>query len=334
MTMTLAERIRAFATLGQELARSPDFISDERVRLENPWFTTDNVRLAIGGIISFLDHDRLQSWTSRYSLERAIPKKIGVVMAGNIPLVGFHDLLVVLLAGHHLKVKVSSQDSVLMRHIADQLLSIEPRFAGAVAFEERLAGIDAVIATGSTNTARYFDYYFRSIPHIIRKNRASCAILSGNETAEERAALGTDVFSYFGLGCRNVSKLYVPAGYDFPTLINSWASHESVIRHTQYGHNYDYQKSIFLVNQIPFFDNGFILLKEEVNLVSPVAVLFFEYYRDTGELSAALEAQAGKIQCLVSSDQRKGSVRFGRAQFPAVDDYADGVDTLKFLADL
>jgi hypothetical protein len=335
--MILADRISAFARLGDQITGLPhgelEVIQQEATRL-NPWFTSFNVAMALTGITRFLGEPVLHRWTSSYPLERQQPKTIGVVMAGNIPLVGFHDLLCVLISGNRLKAKLSSQDSFLMPYLCRLLLKIEPRFHDLIHFAERLDNIDAVIATGSDNTARYFEYYFRTIPRIIRRNRSSCAIVSGKELPDDLSALGTDVFSYFGLGCRNVSKLYVPAGYDFTRLFQAWEKFSTVLHHHKYANNYDYQKSILLVNRIPFFDTGFILLKDDPSFVSPISVLYFEYYNHPEDLKEKIKSHLDKIQCLVSAQQWfAGTEAFGQAQFPEVMDYADKTDTLKFLVE-
>jgi hypothetical protein len=335
--MKMENRINAFATLGQRLNHWENGEKEalyDRVQAENPWFTTPNLDLAFRGIQKFLTPEKLHELVSGYTF-KSEPKKVGVAMAGNIPLVGFHDLLCVLLSGHSIVIKPSSQDSVLIRFIKDQLIDIEPAFAEKIFIEERLNHVDALIATGSDNTARYFEYYFRKIPHIIRKNRSSCAILVGEEPAEELSALGNDVFSYFGLGCRNVSKLFVPADYKFDGMFRSWENFSSIIHHHKYANNYDYRKSIYLVNRDPFFDNGFVLITENKALVSPISVLFFEYYEDQKDLHQKMEEQKDKIQCIVSAQGWwPGSVGFGQAQFPDVADFADGVNTLAFLQSL
>ena len=254
-------------------------------------------------------------------------------MAGNIPMVGFHDFLSVLISGHRLKAKLSTQDSVLLTDLAHRLMEIEPEMRDYIQFSDRLHEVAAVIATGSDNTARYFEYYFRDIPHLIRKNRASCAVILGEESQEELKALGTDIFSYFGLGCRNVSKLYVPAKYEFTKLFQAWDQSGKILHHSGYFNNYEYQKSILLVNRTDFFDNGFILLKEEEALVSPIAVLYFEYFTDQDALLDKIKKNEAKIQCTVSARHGfKGSEVFGQSQFPEVSDYPDKVDTLKFLS--
>ncbi|MEJ7661621.1 MAG: acyl-CoA reductase [Hymenobacter sp.] len=258
---------------------------------------------------------------------------MGVVMAGNIPLVGFHDLLCVLLSGHSLLAKLSKDDTVLMRWIIQELTTIEPAFGERIKVMERLNAADAFIATGSDNTARYFEFYFKSRPHLIRRNRTSLAILTGHETAEEMLLLGADIFQYYGLGCRNVSKLYVPAGYDFVPLLDALQPWYPVLNHHKYQNNYDYNKSIMLVNAVPHFDNGFLLLTENAALVSPISVVHYGTHVQEIDLLDQLTDVAARTQAIVSAGGRcAGSVPFGRAQHPGVDAYADGIDTMEFLA--
>ncbi len=332
--MTLEKRIKAFHQLG-ELIRN--LSSDEKENLftktanENPWFTDQNVEQALKGISKFLDQQVLEKWLSPYSFTGA-SKKVGVAMAGNIPMVGFHDLMCVLLSGHQLVAKLSSSDSVLMKFVRDSLIAIDPSFAEKILFEERLNGVDAVIATGSDNTSRYFEYYFRNIPHIIRKNRSSCGVILGEESPEEFLLLGKDIFSYFGLGCRNVSKIFVPENFDFPVMLKSLEPFQPIVNHHKYANNYDYQKSILLINQNHFYDNGFLLLTENENLVSPISTVYYQYYKDQSDLNQKLQLKEEKIQCIVSArGWFKHSIPFGEAQLPAVNDYADGVDTMAFL---
>jgi len=338
--MNLDQRITAFVKLGQRIATlsNEDFKTlHDKAAQKNPWFTADNVRIALRGISKFLVEDTLRAWTSTegYSLTPAQPRHVGVAMAGNIPLAGFHDFLSVLIAGHKLHAKLSSQDSVLISFLSETLQQHEPNFASYISFQERLNGVDAVIATGSDNTSRYFEYYFRNIPHIIRKNRSSCAVIMGEEDQAQLTSLGRDVFSYFGLGCRNVSKLFVPEQYSFIPLLDSWEGYKEISNHHKYANNYDYQKSILLVNQVPFLDNGFVMLTEHKNLVSPISTLFFEHYKDLPDLYDKLNLHSDKIQCMTSANSWfKESVSFGQAQFPEVADYADKVDTLKFLSAL
>jgi hypothetical protein len=324
--MKLLERINAFAELGNVLHSIEP--ADKNVLFgqaanNNAWFTPSQCDLAIKGIIKFLNKEKLANWVMPYNPGLSIPRKVGVVMAGNIPWVGFHDLLSVLISGHHLAAKLSSQDTVLMRFIVDQLVKIEPRFSEHIDFVERLNDVEAVIATGSDNTSRYFEYYFRNKPHIIRKNRSSIAILTGNETKTQLTDLGRDVFSYYGLGCRNVSKLFVPKDYNFNELFECWEIYHDVFDHHKYANNYDYNKSILLINRVPHLDNGFVLVTESTTLVSPISVVYYEM----GEP----DLTSDKIQCIVSAT---GHVPFGKTQEPELTDYADNVDTLKFLTGL
>lgn len=335
--MKLEDRIEAFAALGNKiegLSESERKLIYENAAQYNAWFTAESVRMALTGIRHFLKKENLHAWTSRYPLNDVKEKTIGVAMAGNIPLVGFHDLLCILISGHVVVAKKSSQDSYLITLLTDWLIDLEPRFKSTIRFEERLNKVEAVIATGSDNTARYFEYYFRNIPHIIRKNRTSCAVLIG-EDESLLVELGKDVFTYFGLGCRNVSKLYVPEDYSFPGLLNCWEIYQPIIHHHKYVNNYDYQKSIMLVNGIHHYDNGFIMLTESESLVSPISVLFYETYKNLADLNAKIDKQKEKIQCVVSANGWfKDSIPFGKAQLPEVWEYADQLDTMKFLTSI
>jgi hypothetical protein len=332
--MTLDRRIKAFHQLGEKIRTLSSGDKEDlfiRVANENPWFTAANVDQALTGISKFLDQHELEKWMAPYSFANPV-KKIGIAMAGNIPMVGFHDLMCVLLSGNQLVAKLSSSDSVLMKFVKEALITIDSSFTDKIFFEERLNHVDAVIATGSDNTSRYFEYYFRNIPHIIRKNRTSCAVILGEESSEEFLNLGKDIFSYFGLGCRNVSKIYVPENFDFPIMLKSLESFQPIINHHKYANNYDYQKSIMLINQTHFYDTGFFMLTESENLVSPISTVYYQFYKDQDDLSLKLKSKEEKIQCIVSArGWYKGSIPFGEAQFPAVNDYADGVDTLAFL---
>lgn len=336
--MTLPERIQAFASLGTELkALKPAEIQELTARAgsANPWFDAQNVTNALNGITYLLDKQNLQDWLFVYNMDKISSKKIGVVMAGNIPMVGFHDFLSVLISGHTLYAKLSSEDTFLMKMLAQRLIQIEPRFATSIYFVEILKEADAVIATGSDNTARYFEYYFAKKPHIIRKNRTSLGILTGKETPAELKALGRDIFQYFGLGCRNVSKVLVPTGYTFDQFFQAIEFFQYIPAHHKYHNNYDYNKSILLVNRTPHFDNGFVLVTESEQMVSPISVLFYQQYADRNDLKAHITANQDKIQCVVSAESWfEHSLDFGQAQCPAVWDYADGVDTIAFLANL
>jgi hypothetical protein len=335
--MNLTQRIQALSSLG-DVIRTLDEQTlrklAESASQENPWFTFDNVARGLNGIAIFLQRDKLIRWTSAYDFSQVKPRRIGMVMAGNIPLVGFHDLLCVLISGHQAQLKLSSKDSKLMRFLAEELVQIQPSFSDSITFQTHvLKDFDAVIATGSDNSARHFEYYFGKYPHIIRRNRTSCAILTGEESTEESKALGDDVFAYFGLGCRNVSKIFIPTGYDLKILMRNWEVYQHIIHHHKYANNYDYQKSILLVNQSPFLDAGFALLQENEKLVSPIAVVYYEYYRDSKSLYDIIQANQQKLQCIVGTVE-PAEINFGQAQFPEVWDYADHIDTLKFLTTL
>lgn len=337
--MTIQERIKAFGSLGDLIRNlSEDEFADLARRIENNnnWFTPVQTKAAFDALTEFLDEEKLNNWLEPYQLEiPEQPKSIGIMMAGNIPAVGFHDLLCVLVTGHHAAVKLSSSDTISIKWLVDKLIQIEPRFEHEVSFEEMLKGKDAYIATGSDNSARYFDYYFGKYPHIIRKNRTSIGIISGEESQEQLSLLGEDIFQYFGLGCRNISKIYVKDEKNLRDLLDSIAKYSYVADHHKYHNNYEYNKSIYLVNKEPHLDNGFLLLKESNELVSPIGVLYYEYYQDEKDLEKKINALEDKVQCVVSD---KGwyqeSLSFGNAQCPALDDYADGVDTIAFLKKL
>ena len=304
-----------------------------RVYNENNWFTAENISLRFKGIAMFLQKESLSEWVSHYNFENLKPKKVGVVMAGNIPLVGFHDFLSIIISGHKLAAKTSSSDDVLIRWIINELLELEPGMKTSLMFADRLNDVDAIIATGSNNSARYFEYYFSKIPHIIRKNRTSCAVLTGSESDDQLNALGSDIFSYYGLGCRNVSKIFIPKGYELPNLLNHFMSFKGVIDHHKYNNNYDYNKSIYLVNRESHLDTGFLLVRQTTELLSPISVLFYEYYINEQALGQMLELQKDHIQCFVGNGSIC-NVDFGQTQCPKVNDYADGVDTLSFLTEL
>ncbi|MBL7858347.1 MAG: acyl-CoA reductase [Cyclobacteriaceae bacterium] len=334
--MTLEERISAFTKLGKYLHAIDEVefqVLLEKVRNENPWFTEESLLLSLNGLHNYLDDGRLRRWKSNYSFSIGASKVVALIMAGNIPLVGFHDLLCILITGNCAQIKQSSKDSILIPFVTEKLIQLEPRFSDRIKFVDRLTDFDAVIATGSDNSSRYFQYYFGKYPHIIRQNRTSIAILTGTETDDELRALAEDAFSYFGLGCRNVSKLYVPEGYMFSKLFEQWQHRENIIHHHKYCNNYDYQKSIMLVNRIPFLDNGFVMLTESARLVSPISVIYYEYYKDLSSLKENLENLKTKIQCMVGKVS-PATIPFGQAQSPELWDYADQIDTVKFLSEL
>lgn len=336
--MTLIERLAAFKSIGhqlQNMSADEKRMLAERVAMENGWFTAANVSLAIDGLLVLIEPVRLEKWALNYTLSNGPSKTVGVAMAGNIPLVGFHDFLCVLVAGHKLRYKPSSKDTVLIDFIHQKLASIEPRFSDRLERSDRLNGVDAIIATGSDNTSRYFEYYFRNVPHIVRKNRVSCAVIQGDEPDEEISRLGHDIFSYFGLGCRNVATLFVPRNYDTRKFLERLRDFSHVLDNHKYANNYTYQKSLLMLNQERFLDNGFLLMKESDKLLSPVATLHYAFYNDQTDLKNRIASHRDKLQLIVSAQGwYEGSIPFGSAQFPKVDDYADGIDTMKFLSAL
>jgi len=349
--MTLENRLRAFEKLGRFLAQfstetfiknnSPDdnnnyfdaFAMQLKRQYEfNSWFTLEQLVFACKSWCKSLTYNNLNKWTSNYTLGENKPKTVAIVMAGNIPLVGFHDFVSSLIAGHKVLIKASHNDKHLLPILAKYLEFIEPEFKNFIGFtDEKLSNFDAVIATGSDNTSRYFEYYFGKYPHIIRKNRNSVAVLTGNETQEELTLLGEDIFRYFGLGCRSVSKLLIPKSYNFDNFFKAMFIYADIINYKKYQNNYDYNKAVYLMSEFKLLENGFLMLKEDPSYASPIATLFYEYYDNLDDLESQLTLDADKIQCIVSKAPLKNAVPFGQTQQPVLWDYADGVDTLAFL---
>jgi hypothetical protein len=308
----------------------------ERMNIHNPWYTPDNIRRALSALGDSLEESAVTDWLSAYAGRMNIsePKTVAVIMAGNIPLVGFHDFLCVLVSGHRFLGKLSSDDKFLLPFVALALIAIEPAFAERIAFSEsQLKEMDAVIATGSNNSARYFDYYFGKYPNIIRRNRNSVAVLMGDESKQDLFRLGIDIFSYFGLGCRSVSKVFVPTGYKFDTFYESIYSFKDVVMNNKYANNYEYNRTIYLMgSNADLLDNNFLLLKQDNGYSSPIGVLFYEYYDDLQVLRQRLKADAEQIQVIVSdSEELPEAIPFGVSQSPRLSDYADGVNTMEFL---
>jgi hypothetical protein len=299
----------------------------------NGWFTPEHVYFSIQSWAKALTEDNLTKWLTPYDFSNTNIKKVGLVLAGNIPLVGFHDFLSVLISGHDVLVKTSSNDQYLLKFLAKYLIAIEPKLNSKITFVEgKLEGFDAVIATGSNNTARYFEYYFKDKPSIIRKNRNSVAILNGEESFEDLVLLGEDIFRYFGLGCRNVSKLFVPQGYNFDNFFKAMYEYRDVIKYEKYANNYDYNKAVFLMSNFQLLDNEFLTIKEDSSYASPISSVFYEFYDNLEELNSRLLTEAEQIQCIVSNCYTQNSVAFGQTQQPNLWDYADNVDTLAFLS--
>ncbi len=346
--MNQYELIKSFTRLGElmtalgenkpHLASLPcDQTSYERFNLaiqreifHNGWYSEELVRLSLRNLASWLNEKKLEQWLSNYpSAER--DKTIAVIMAGNIPLVGFHDFLCVLFAGFQIQVKLSSEDNRLFHFIRDALLDIDPRFENKIQLADgKLASFDAVIATGGSSSLLHFQSYFSKVPHIFRGNRSSVAILTGKETNEELCALGEDIFLYFGRGCRNVSHLLLPKGFLLTTFFEQIISYSDVINNKKYGNNYDYHKTIHLMNLEVFLDNNFVLLKESEALHAPIGMIYYHYYDHPAAITHYLETNKQEIQCIVGHDYQP----FGSSQQPHIDDYADNFNTMDWLHQL
>ena len=349
--MNLEQRIDAFVKLGKFISQ---FTSDKPIKKENiayndlffegflhqiklaeehnGWFTKDNIYFAISGWSNLLVKSNINQWIDKYYFNTNKSKKVAIIMAGNIPLVGFHDFLSVLITGHEAIVKQSSNDMHLLPYLVKYLEYVEPTFKGRITFtKDKLKDFDAVIATGSDNTARYFEYYFKDKPSIIRKNRNSVAILTGNETDTQLKALSEDVFRYYGLGCRNVSKLLVPKDYNFDDFFRGVYDWHPIINQTKYSNNYDYNKAVYLMSAFDILENGFLMLKEDKSYASPIATLFYEYYNSEKELKEKLNLDKEKIQCIVANKFIETEVVFGETQKPKLWNYADDIDTINFL---
>lgn len=332
--MDLQQRVVLLKKLGSFIVSDDEKWAAARQKAahDNAWFIPEFISFQLQHIASeYLSGDRLQNWIDRYHVpqRQQNPKTVGVVMAGNIPLAGFHDFLAAFISGHKQSIKASSKDLALLQGIVNKLIDWEPSSAGYISFSDMLKNKDAYIATGSNNSGRYFDYYFGKYPHIIRRNRTSAAILTGNETLQDLTGLADDVYIYFGLGCRNVTKIYVPENYDFLPLLESFKKYNALSENHKYKNNYDYQLAILIINKLYYMTNGSVLLQENKSLFSPISQLHYEYYTDLDAVQRSLE-DSEDVQCIVG----KGHVPFGRAQRPALDDYADKADTLKFLLDL
>lgn len=330
--MKLRNRIEILQTLKEYLTdKNHDWEAvKQRASIANGWFTPEFIDTAVKNIVtSFLDEQKLQAWINHYHIDDNInPKNVGIVMAGNIPLVGFHDFLAVFIAGHKQTIKLSSKDDILMKHIVEKMFHWNREANQQIVFATMLKGCDAYIATGSNNSARYFDYYFAKYPSIIRRNRTSAAILSGNETAAVLEKLADDIHIYFGLGCRNVTKIYVPEHYDFVPLLQSFAGYKYFTDHNKYRNNYDYNLSLLILNNRFYMTNESIILVENLSLFSPIAQLNYEFYTNTDEVIKALRTSED-VQCIAGTD-----LPFGQSQSPSLMDYADGVDTMQFLLTL
>lgn len=352
--MILEDKKKAFVLLGSFLKQFQEFpyqkdtslphndsffegfsMLIDRLHESNSWFKREQLHFAFKSWAKALTNDNIDNWLQSYDLSTEKLKTIGLILAGNIPMVGFHDVLSVLISGNKALIKLSSNDELLIPAVLKYLASIQPEFKNRYKItKEKLENFDAVIATGSDNTARYFDYYFGKYPNIIRKNRHSVAVLDGNETQAQLEALAEDVFRYYGLGCRNVSKIFVPKNYNFDSFFKGMFIFKDLINDEKYTNNYDYNKAVFLMSNFNILDNGFLTIKEDTSFASPISSVFYEYYEDLTQVEAVLQNHRDKIQCIVSNNLVKNSVPFGTTQTPALWDYADNVDTLKFLLSL
>jgi hypothetical protein len=352
--ISIQKRITAFAKLGDFLSQFSvnninkidsieyneiffeGFLHQIKIAQENnSWFTKDNILFTLDSWGKSLNKNNLTTFTESVNLIENSTKKVAIIMAGNIPLVGFHDFISVLISGHSVVVKQSSNDKHLLPFLAKYLEHVEEGFKGKITFtEEKLTDFDAVIATGSDNTARYFEYYFKNKPNIIRKSRNSVAVLTGNETEEDLIKLSDDVFQYFGLGCRSVSKLYVPKEYNFNHFFTGMYAKKDMINNAKYANNYDYNKAVYLMSLFDLLENGFLMIKEDESYSSPIATIFYEYYENEVDLKIKLEQDKEKIQCIVAKNFIENEVAFGQTQHPTLTDYADGVNTLDFLSNI
>ncbi|OSY89179.1 acyl-CoA reductase [Tenacibaculum holothuriorum] len=348
---TIQKRVKAFSKLGDFLSQfSQQGITEKKdiefndlffggfkhqlklAKENNSWFTEENLLFATENWSKALTIEQLDKWLETTSFSTT-PKQVAIIMAGNIPLVGFHDFLSVLIAGHSVLVKQSSNDKHLLPFLAKYLEYVEPDFKGKIQFTEgKLTDFDAVIATGSNNTARYFEYYFKDKPSIIRKNRNSVAVLTGNETSTDFDNLSEDVFRYFGLGCRSVSKLFVPKGYNFDDFFKGMFTQKEIINNVKYANNYDYNKAVYLMSEFDMLENGFLMIKEDESYASPIATVFYEYYDNDDDLKIKLYEERDNIQCIVANNFLPNEIKFGQTQHPNLWDYADGVNTIEFLA--
>ncbi len=322
--------IKGLKKLGEYILSFPNELEEKITEAfyKNNWFTIENQKTMLRAIATnYLQQHELEAWHSNYKINNAPPKKIGLVMAGNIPLVGFHDLLCVWMSGNTGLIKLSTKDEVLLPFLVKKLELISSDFIGKTFFVERLNDADAIIATGSNNSARYFEYYFKDKQHLIRSSRSSVAVFTGKETSDEIFSLGKDIFSYFGLGCRNVSKLYLPKNFDPTTIYKDLLFYSDVTNHNKYKNNFDYNCTILLMNKTPHFANEFLILQEKESITSRVATLHYEFYNSQEDLKEKLLLIENEVQCIVG----KNYIPFGKSQQPSLNDYADNIDTMKFL---
>jgi hypothetical protein len=340
------QKKKSLAALGKSFAELAKIASGQsgddqrfetmlRAKTENNWFTLENQELAFRGWSQALREENIERWFSEFDESQGSTKKVGLILAGNLPLVGLHDLICVLIGGHEAHVKMSSKDRLLLPMVLEALREIDPELASKVVWKDEVIGqVDAVIATGADNSARYFSYYFKDIPHIIRRNRNSVAILRNEDSEEDLERLGDDIFDYFGQGCRNVSKIFIPQDFDLDRFFKGIMHRSEVNTHHKYMNNYEYNKTVWLLSQFQLLENGFLVLKEDDGLRSPLGTLYYERYDDLDNIKSRLEGMRKELQCVVGNIEWEGSVPFGKTQEPELWDYADGVNTMDFLLGL
>lgn len=337
--MNIKQTIDALQRVGQVFGNENSVELQQAITnayAKNKWFTDDNVKHALSYWHQQLTAEKLEEWVAKEGLtENTSPKTIGIVAAGNIPLVGLHDVVSILMSGNKVKIKLSGDDEVLMKFFISTLINADPTFGNYIEAVDTIENIDAVIATGSNNTARYFEFYFGKYPNIIRKNRNSIAVIGGTESPETIHQLGHDIFSYFGKGCRNVTQLWLPSDYDIVSFLDNLQQHAEVANHNKYVNNYHYHKAILLMNKDQHLDTGFLLLREDKKIYSPIGMINYARYNDMSEVKEFLAQNADDIQCVVSeATSLPEAVKPGYTQNPKLWDYADGVNTIEFLKGL
>lgn len=327
--------VDAFVALGGRLKSTDEKLqlTVTKTYIANNWLTQDNYWLAIGHWQQVLVAAKLLQFIKDYTYAQR-PQKVGVIMAGNIPLVGFHDLVCVLLSGNIAVIKPSSDDKYVMILLADWLIEIEPQLATRIEVVERMNHIDAVVATGSNNSFRYFEHYFKDIPSLLRKNRKSMAILDGTESDEDLTSLSDDVFQYFGLGCRNVNFVYLPSSMKITTILDAFMKYKELANHNKYTNNYTYHRALLLMNTEQHLDTGFLLSKERENLHAPLACLHYAYYNSDEQLNSFIDKNRSEIQCIVGNYLEVDTIPYGKSQSPELKHFADNVDTMLFLTNL
>lgn len=337
--MQLSDRISAFANLSNYIDKNSEEILAciGKAKFANPWFTDESIWTALEAIKdNFLNENNLTKWLDNYELSHEPRKSVGLILAGNIPLVGFHDVMSVLLTGNKCLIKHSEKDAVLIPYLLNKLVEIEPRFKDRIEIQDRLKAFEAIIATGSDNTGKYFEQYFSRVPNVIRKNRNAIGVIYNDVNDATLKKIGSDIFKYYGLGCRNVSKLFFEESFKIDRLFEAVYEFKNIINHNKYKNNYDYSNALFLLNNEKFLTNNFLILRPQNNIASRISTVNFEYFSDTNKLVEVLNQNKSAIQCIVSSKPLPSIKTFalGEAQNPTLLDYADGVDTISFLINL